>query len=178
MPTHRIGRILAAVLAIGLASLSCMNQPGNAPPWIAGEIEVQELGREACDGTPYLSVQAEITSQGTNQFGTRFCEFTLYITNTNPEQPIHFYIFQHDQDGYAGTEGSQWMGNIQLDPVKKGSWNGSIYIYDDQDASGPVMSLPERIAGVFSGPECKNERQDETWFEEIAVPLKAVCPTQ
>ena len=164
-----------AVLALVIASLSCS---GGAPPADATEEGLQKTDQLACDGTAYLIVTGEITSQGTNQFGTRGCEYVLKVKNNDPEQAINFYIYQHEKDGYAHTEKSHWMGNIQIAPGQEATWPGSIYIYTDPDADGPVMSIPEKIAGVYSTPECADKRQDLEFFEQSSIPLNPVCPME
>ncbi len=70
------------------------------------------------------------------------------------------------------------MGNIPIKPGQEGSWTGSVYIYDDPDADGPLMSIPEKVAGVLDLPECADEKQDEKFFERIAIPVEAVCPIE
>ena len=133
---------------------------------------------KSCDATQSLQVTSEITMQETNQYGTRICEYTLTISNTDEDTGIWVYFYQHDKDGYAHTEKSHWMGNILIEPGKDGSWPASIYIYDDKDADGPVMSIPERIAGVFNIPECAEEKQDSNFFELISIPIEAACPME
>jgi hypothetical protein len=133
---------------------------------------------KTCDATRYLQVSSEITLQETNQFGTRACEYRLNIRNTDPDSAIRFYVYQHDQDGYANTEKSHWMGNVLVEPGEEGEWTGSIYIYTDEDANGPVMSIPEKLAGVFDAPECTEAKQDESFFEQVFIPLDPVCPME
>jgi hypothetical protein len=133
---------------------------------------------KSCDATRFLQVASEITVQETNQYGTRICEYTLTINNTDEDTGIWVYFFQHDKDGYAHTEKSRWMGNLLIEPGKNGNWTGSIYIYDDKDADGPVMSIPERIAGVSNTLECAEEKQDANFFELISVPMETVCPME
>jgi hypothetical protein len=133
---------------------------------------------KTCGATQSLQVASEITVQETNQYGTRICEYTLTISNTDEDTGIWVYFYQHDKDGYAHTEKSHWMGNILIGPGEDGSWPASIYIYDDKDADGPVMSIPERIAGVSNIPECAEEKQDANFFELISVPIETVCPME
>ena len=133
---------------------------------------------KTCDATPSLQVTSEITVQETNQYGTRICEYTLTISNADENTGIWVYFYQHDKDGYAHTEKSHWMGNILIEPGGDGSWPASIYIYDDKDADGPVISIPERIAGVYNIPECAEEKQDSNYFELISIPIDAVCPIE
>lgn len=165
-----------ALLVMLIASLSCVTTPGEAPPIVAADEEIANLIQVACDGTSSLQVTSEITSQETNQFGTKVCEYTLKITNNHEDAAIRFYIYQHDKDGYQRTEKSHWMGNVLVEPGKVGGWPASIYIYSDPDADGPVMSIPEKIAGVYDTQECAGERQDEKFFEQISIPIEAVCP--
>jgi len=131
-----------------------------------------------CEATRYLKVSSEITLQETNQFGTRACEYRLKISNTHPDRAIRFDIYQHDQDGYANIEKSHWMGNVLIEPGEEGEWTGSIYIYTDEDANGPVMSIPEKLTGVFDVPECAEAKQDESFFEQIFIALDPVCPME
>jgi hypothetical protein len=170
--------LLLVLLAVVLASLSCVTSPGNTPPWLAGDQEAQNLIQSACDGTSALRVTGEITLQETNQFGTRACEYDLKVTNTNPDTPVRFYIYQHDADGYQHTEKRHWMGNVLVAPGATQTWHGSIYIYSDKDADGPLMTIGEKIAGVFDTPECADERQDEKYFEAVAFPLESACPLE
>jgi len=130
---------------------------------------------QLCEATRYLQVSSEITLQETNQFGTRACEYRLKISNTHPDRAIRFSIYQHDQDGYANTEKSHWMGNVLIEPDEEREWTGSIYIYTDKDANGPVMSIPEKLVGVFDVPECAEAKQDESFFEQIFIALDPVC---
>jgi len=132
---------------------------------------------KTCDATQYLQVAVEITAQETNQFGTRLCEYTLTIS-TDEDAGIWVYFYQHDRDGYAHTEKSRWMGNILVEPGGNGNWPGYIYIYNDKDADGPVMSIPERVAGISNIPECAEEKQDQDYFELISVPVEMVCPME
>ena len=178
MSKNNIHRIFFAVLALVVASLSCVSAPGGASPGDTSPDGLQEAGQFACDGTAYLIVTGEITSQGTNQFGTRGCEYVLKIRNNDPERAINFYIYQHEKDGYAHTEKSHWMGNILVEPGQVGTWTGSIYIYTDPDADGPVMSISEKIAGVYNLPECAQKRQDEKFFEQVSIPLDPMCPVE
>lgn len=165
--------MLFAVLALAAASLCC-NVPGASPTE-----EITPLpDADACYATPYLSVKSQITTQETNQFGTRLCDYKLEITNANPETAINFYIYQHDADGYQGTEEYRWMGNVRLGVVETGEWQGYVYIYTDPDASGPLMSVPVKIAGVFDEPQCAEEKQDLEYLEEISIPVEAVCPME
>ena len=133
---------------------------------------------KTCDATRFLQVAGEITAQETNQYGTRICEYTLTVSNTDEDTGIWVSFYQHDKDGYAHTEKSHWMGNILIKPGEDGSWPASIYIYNDKDADGPIMSIPEKIAGVSNIPECAEEKQDLNFFELIAVPIEPVCPME
>lgn len=173
----KYSRIYMAFIILMVASLNCGNAPEDTPPWRTTE-ELQEASRFACDGTPYLIVTGEITNQGTNQFGTRSCEYILKIRNNDPEHAINFYIFQHDKDGYARTEKSRWMGRTLLEFGQEATWPASIYIYTDPDADGPLMSIPEKIAGVYNLPECAQLQQDEEFFEQISYPVESVCPME
>jgi hypothetical protein len=169
---------LLVVICSVMVTLSCVSSPGEAPPWVAADDELHDLNRTACDGTPSLVVTSTITKQETNQFGTQMCEYTLTFRNSNPERDLWIHVFQHDQDGYAGTEDSQWMGNILLGANEEENWFGYVYIYEDEDASGPVMAVPEKMAGVYADPECSEENQDLNFLELISVPLEAVCPRE
>ena len=91
---------------------------------------------------------------------------------------VKFFIYQHDKDGYANTEKSRWMGNVLVEPGKAGEWTGSIYLYTDKDANGPVMSIPEKLAGVFDTPECAGAQQYENYFEQVFASLDLVCPLE
>ena len=166
------------VAAIVIISLGCVTTPGEAPPWEAVDEELQDLNRNACDGTPSLAITSAITNQETNQYGTRMCEYTLTIKNTKGDIGIWVYFYQHDKDGYAHTEKSHWMGNILIESGKEENWSGHIYIYDDKDADGPVMSIPEKIAGVYDIPECAEEKRNENFFELISIPLEMVFPIE
>jgi hypothetical protein len=132
----------------------------------------------ACNATQYLGITSDFTRQETNQYGTRLCEYSLTIRNTNEEVGVWVYFYQHDKDGYAHTEKSHWMGNILTGPGADGNWSGSVYLYTDQDADGPVMSVPERLAGVYDIPECAGQKRDENFFEQISVPVDSVCPME
>ena len=178
MSKRNPNKSLFGVIVTILASLSCVSTPGEAPPWVAADQESQDLLRTACDGTPFLVVTSSITKQETNQYGTQLCEYTLTIKNTGSENSIGIYIYQHDKDGYAGTEKSHWMGNVLVSPDEEGNWLGNVYLYDDKDANGPVMSVPEKIAGVFNISECNEEKQDTNFLESIAIPIEAVCPIE
>lgn len=167
-PLHSVG---LALLALGLALLSC-NAPGNQPADQPG------LEGASCAASDQLQVEAQITLQETNQFGTRICEYVLRVRNTSPDREVWFYIFQHDRDGYARTEQSDWKGNVQLAPGAQAEWQASVNIYADPDADGPLMSVPEKIAGVFGESGCSEARQNVSYFEQVAIPLKQVCPLQ
>lgn len=137
-------RILASLIVFMTINLSCLNcstpsiKPGSNPL----------LDNDSdCGATQHLEVNGKITLQETNQLGTRLCEYTLTIHNKADEE-IWFYIYQHNQDGYQNTEKYQWMGNFPIAPGEDAEWTGYIYIYTDKDASGPVMSIPERLAGL------------------------------
>ncbi len=171
-------QILPLLLILLILSVSCLSMPGAKNPWVAAEDEFQDLDRVACDGTSSLAIIGTITSQGTNQYGTRYCEYSYTIKNNQEDTGVRVYFYQHDQDGYAHTEKFHWMGNIPIKPGQEGSWTGSVYIYDDPDADGPLMSIPEKVAGVLDLPECADEKQDEKFFERIAIPVEAVCPIE
>jgi hypothetical protein len=131
-----------------------------------------------CDATQYLGVTSEVTRQETNQYGTRLCEYSLTIRNTSEDAGIWVYFYQHDKDGYAHTEKSRWMGKVLVGPGTDTDWSGSVYLYTDQDADGPLMSVPERLAGVYDIPECAGQQRDESYFEQISVPVDPVCPME
>ena len=141
------------------------------------ENEIAPAQVDSCDGTYHLYVDSQITEQETNQFGTRLCSYKLTITN-NGDEVVWFYIYQHDKDGYQRTEKSQWMGNFPINPGENIEWQGTISIYTDEDFDGPVMSIPEKIAGVYGTPECVESRQDEDFHEKIAVPIRPACPLE
>jgi hypothetical protein len=175
------------ILVMMIASLSCGGPPPLSPSQSDGSTsqplesieEATALPIETrCYATPYLIVSSEIKLQETNQFGTRACEYRLTIRNNSPDEAIWFYVYQHDQDGYANTEKSRWMGNVYVEPGKTAEWTGSIYIYTDKDANGPLMSIPEKLAGVFDTPDCVEAKQDENLFEQVAMPLDPVCPME
>lgn len=163
--------LLAALFVLILAALGC--EQSNVPPTPEYVPDAY-----ACDATPYVSVTGGITLQETNQFGTRACEYTLVVTSAHPDTPIRFYIFRHDRDGYQGTESSRWTGNFLIQPGRSETWTGSIYIYSDPDASGPVMAIAERIAAVFDTVECAAQRRDLNFLQEISIPLGPVCPIE
>ena len=177
MSRSNLNRLSIAASAVLLAALSCVTTPGAAPPIVAVDNEAQSLIQDACNATPYLNIDIEITLEETNQFGTRACEYKLVVFNTS-DKPLRIYAFQHDQDGYALTDKTRWMGNLLVEPSQAGEWPGSVYIYTDPDADGPLMSIPLKIAGVFDSPECAEERQDESFFEQVAVPVGSVCPEE
>ena len=131
-----------------------------------------------CEATQYLQVTSEIAHQETNQYGTRMCEYNLTIKNTDENAGIWVYFYQHDKDGYARTEKSHWMGNVLIASNEEANWSGNIYIYEDKDADGPVMSIPEKIAGVYNIPECAEEKQDSNFFEMISIPIEMICPME
>jgi hypothetical protein len=128
MSKPSICSIFLAVPALTTASLGCVTILGETPPWVAADVELQDRNRNACDTTQYLQVTGEITTQGTNQFGTRSCEYRLRIKNSNKTDAVRLYVYQHEKDGFALTEKSHWMGNVRVDPGKEGEWTGSIYI--------------------------------------------------
>jgi len=178
------------IFIIGLFNLSCTllnlggaEVPTEVLPPIANPNEAAtapetSLPGESCDATPHLQVTREITVQETNQFGTRACEYRLKISNTHADKSVRFSIYQHDKDGYANTEKSHWMGNVLVEPGQAKEWTGSIYIYTDKDANGPVMSIPEKLAAVFDVPECAEAKQDESFFEQVFIALDPVCPME
>ena len=175
------------ILVLTIVSLSCGGLPPASPLDNDGNTQqpqetVKEIasspGVSGCNATQYLRVSSEITLQETNQFGTRACEYRLKIVNTHPDQAVWFYIYQHDKDGYANTEKSRWMGNVKVEPDREEEWTGSIYIYTDKDANGPLMSIPEKLAGVFDSPECAEVKQDENYFEKVFIQLHPVCPME
>jgi len=170
MAKNAIRSALTAILLLTAASLGCEQSVPSTPEYVPDEF--------ACDATPYVSVTSGITLQETNQFGTRACEYTLTVTSAYPDSTIRVFFFQHDRDGYQGTENSRWMGNVPLKPGRSNIWNGSIYFYTDPDADGPLMSIPERIAAVLDTPECAAQRQDLDFLMEISIPLEPVCPSE
>jgi hypothetical protein len=131
----------------------------------------------ACDATQHLFITSEITQQETNQFGTRLCSYQLKIYN-NGDSVVWFYIHQHEKDGYQGTEKRQWMGNFPIDPGKDVEWQGNISIHTDEDFKGPVMSIPEKIAGIYGTPECETAKMNQKYLEQISVPINPVCPME
>jgi hypothetical protein len=186
MPKLTNRRIFLMLITILIAQLSCdspqamtpepeIADPGTSEPNPTPTIAPQ--GSE-CNATASLQVSSEITLQETNQYGTRGCEYSLTIKNTDAEHGVWVYFYQHDQDGYAHTEKSHWMGNILIAPGEEGEWTGSIYIYTDPDADGPLMSIPEKMTGVYDFPECAEEKQDASFFEQASTPLDAVCPME
>jgi hypothetical protein len=187
MANRTISKITLMILVLIIVSLSCGGPPPASPSESDSSIQqpqepVEEKSSSPevgdCDATRYLQVSSEITLQETNQFDTRACEYRLTISNTHTDKAVWFYIYQHDKDGYANTEKSHWMGNLLVEPGKEGEWTGSIYIYKDEDANGPVMSIPEKLAGVFDAPECAEAKQDINFFEQVFVPLNPVCPME
>jgi hypothetical protein len=170
--------IFLPILSIVIASISCISTPGETAPWVAADEELQDLNKKTCGATLYLDVTSKITRQETNQYGTRLCEYKLKITNTHQDGSVRFYIYQHDQDGYAHTEKYHWMGNMLIEPGKEGEWSGNVYLYTDKDADGPVMSVPEKIAGVFDSEDCALEKKDAKFFEQVSIPIDPVCPME
>ena len=178
MQSFRNRKYLLFLLCLLVISLGCINMPGDIVPWQAADQELQAAAEDACNATAYIEITHEITLQETNQFGTRACEYTLQIKNMHPDSAISVVFYQHDKDGYANTENSHWMGNSHIKPGENAEWNASVYLYTDPDANGPLMSIPEKIAGVYDIPECSDETQDETYFDKIAVPVTPVCPME
>jgi hypothetical protein len=132
-----------------------------------------------CDGTQYLQVGSQITKEETNEFGTFICDYTLVIRNTHPTDAIWFYVYVHKADGYQHTEGFDWMGGYPIAPGTSTDWFGSnIAIYTDKDFDGPVMSIPEKLAGIYDSPECAEYRTGDTVKETIAIPINPVCPME
>ena len=135
-----------------------------------------------CNATQYLHTSGVNLQQEINQFDTRLCGYTLRITNTHPTAPIRYFVYQHDRDGFQHTEGYMWLGNYPLQPGIGTDSLGRIAIYTDKDADGPVMSIPEKVAGIYDSPECsiyyKDAKFDEDFLEKIAVPIVPVCPVE
>jgi|SaaInlStandDraft_3_1057020.scaffolds.fasta_scaffold137480_2 hypothetical protein len=90
--------------------------------------------------------------------------------------------YQYEKSVYMGTEGYQWMGNFPLSPYGETDWQGRIAIYNEKDAQGPVMSIPEKVAGIFDTPECsvyfKDAVFDEEFLKSIAFPVSSPCPLE
>ncbi len=130
---------------------------------------------KSCDATQYLQVTSSITKQETNQFDTRICEYTLNIQNTHPTDSIRYYVYQHNKDAFQYTEGFSWLGNFPLNPGTGTDSLGSMTVHMDKDASGPSMSIPEKIAGIYASPECSQYYMDENFLVEIAKPVSSAC---
>jgi hypothetical protein len=132
----------------------------------------------ACNATQHLFVTSEITHQEVNKYNTRICKYKLAIHN-NADETVWFYLHIHEKDSYQQTEDFRWMGNFPIEPGQNfPEWVGNIAIYNEEDFSGPVMHIPERLAGVYGSPECAEFKMNETFLEQISIPISSECPLE
>jgi hypothetical protein len=146
-----------------------------------GETTIEDdssLSGSSCDASQSLQISTGITKQEINQYGTHLCEYQLTVTNTGKDIGVWVSFYQHDIDGYAHTEKSRWIGNILVEPGGNTNWAANVYLYDDADADGPLMSVPEKISAVINTPECAEERINSEYLDQIAIPVDILCPLE
>ena len=183
MAKTSLRNLFLAITALIITALSC-NQPNRQSGTPGLSTEPGDLGNttgeqsDSCDASRFVQVSSQITRQETNQYGTRSCEYVLTIKNTSDFYNVWVYFYQHDKDGYQHTEKSRWMGQTQIRPGDETEWRGQISIYDDKDADGPLMSIPEKLAVVDESPSCAASRKNMDFLDTIAIPLTPVCPLE
>jgi hypothetical protein len=162
----RLALIALAALFIALAcTFSQIQRPVH---------ENQEVS--PCDGTEDLQPFPRITQQSVNQFGTKLCDYTITITNNHASKTIQPVIYIHHADGYQQIDESKWVVYQSLAPGESLDVTGNVYIYTDPDATGPLMTEIEQIAGVFDEAECKASEKDSTFLKNVAMAVGRICP--
>ena len=69
-----------------------------------------------------------------------------------------------------------WMGNYPINPGEEVKWEGTYNVYTDTDFDGHHRSIPEKLTGVFVITQCGKYKNDETFLDQIFIPIDPVCP--
>ena len=132
---------------------------------------------DPCAATAALRSTTEILLEETNEYGTRICRYNLVITNESVE-PVWYYVYMRIEDGFQGTADAYWSGNFPIAPEDSTEVFAQVAVYVDEDASGPSLMMPVRLAGVSGAEACAERRMDAPFLERHAVPLPVPAPCQ
>jgi len=126
-----------------------------------------------CNATQYLQVTSEIVEQETSEFGTQVCKYTLTATNIHPDTTVWFFFYEHEEFGEAVNK-DFWGGLIvnsgQADYIRFAN------VIADREDVASMIQFATKIAGVFDLPECLDLQQNDSYLEEIAIPVEPLCP--
>jgi hypothetical protein len=154
------------------------NEESNDPPL---KTEEGEDTLANCNATQLVEVTNGKKFDGESETGTPYCEYSMNITNTSKDEAIWIVYLLHRKDGYQNTESWDWFALGWLgyfEPGQTFEWTGNVWknYLVDKDFSGPNIEIMEKVAAYRDTEVCRLLQGDETFYEDIAVPVQSLCP--
>lgn len=166
-------RVLLIVMCLALVSLAC-ERTGKQ---ITEKIKEGMEDPDNCDLTEQLIITTKIDQEESRPDGSYRCDYTVTISNSNPDTNADVMVKTHTQRGcYEVNDETEWenwggWGVFAISPF------GDYTISVDKDCLGDGISLtmPEKVAMIRMADECKKIKDDEKYLEIFAQDIDYPC---